>query len=122
MFDSSKPYKTRDGRAARIVADDYNGQKAQFRFLTIITEPEGVESITTHNSQGSCYGTCIHRNDLVNEGMIKVTKYLNLYFGDMEEGSDAVWGFYYNTLDEAKESAKGVADHIFVAKPIEIEQ
>ena len=40
----------------------------------------------------------------------------------MEEGGDAVWGFYYDTVEEAKESAKGMVNPIFVAKPITVEE
>lgn len=118
MFDITKSYKTRDGRAARVVSTNYNGKKAQFSLLTIITERNGNESIATHTVGGIFYNPTVkHQNDLVNKTVVsKALKYLNLY----SKNSDDVWGFYYDTKEEAEKSADVSSEAIFIAKPIEV--
>lgn len=79
MIDINKTYRTRDGRAVRILATDLKG--TNYPVLAVIANQAGVESAYTFSQRGN-YGPDVqkHENDLVEvKPCIKRTVWLNVY-------------------------------------------
>lgn len=65
QFDPNKPVRTRDGRAARIIATDLNGYDGD-TLVVVITHEDGHEGVYAYRFDGTFLGGVVHGLDLIN--------------------------------------------------------
>ena len=103
-----KPVCTRDGKRARIICFDYNGETGDYPIVALVHYNKGnkcYERVLKYTSDGlfNKYGDCQHDDDLM---MLPEKKegWVNVY--DADTTFRFVEGMVYNTKDEAIQRAK----------------
>jgi hypothetical protein len=94
VFDPTKPVQTRDGRPARILAQDL--VHPNYTYVAAIMREDGCESAIVLNQYGRQWAGVERPSDLINIPE-RVTKYLNLY---KNNGG----GRYHSSLEEASDN------------------
>ena len=121
---SGKPVCTRDGRKARIICFDYNGETGDYPIVALVHHNKGnkcYETVLKYTSDGlfNKYGDCQHNDDLMmlpekKEGWVNV---MEGTAGKVYVGNDI-----YRTEDEAKEGAPRFTSRLIASIPIEWEE
>ena len=119
-----KPVCTRDGRKARIICFDYNGETGDYPIVALVHYNKGnkcYETVLKYTSDGlfNKYGDCQHNDDLMmlpekKEGWVNV---MEGTAGKVYVGNDI-----YRTEDEAKEGASRFTSKLIANVPIEWEE
>ena len=65
MIEMNKEYRTRDGRAVRILCIDCQSGKADYPVVGLIREPNGLETIGRWGADGSFQSARAYPQDLV---------------------------------------------------------
>ena len=94
-FDPTKPVQTHDGRKARILATNINGQ---FNTVVVVTEPGGEEYVYRCLANGRFKTTREVPIDLINIPE-KITHFLNVYPDD--DSIESLNVFSHTTLSDA---------------------
>jgi hypothetical protein len=96
-IDINKKYRTRDGKAARIVAVDM--KDLSYPIVALITHPDSTEHVITYTTVGSIStDECEHFNDLI-EIVPTLDFYVRVY--THPNGDSTIGAVTYNTVTEA---------------------